>query len=331
MYQGWKVVDEVRSDTRWTIDALAAATKHMPTKPANELTGKHRAKMGERSEHNRYRHPHLRGSGRDRQGPRVCPRDHVRNRIPRREPGDPADILLTTAGFFWQTAESKAAHGLDPKRTLHAEQEYVFHGEPPRAGRVLTASAKVTDRYRKEGRRGGALTFVKIVTVFRDENGRLVADSARPPSRPRGLRRRNPDDHAETRPAITVGDAAPARTFGPITVTDIVRYAGASGDFNPLHHDDEAAKGAGFAGVFSIGMFQAALLATFAAMAGASKCAVTTRFKEQVWPGDELVCTGEVIAVEPDGGGSAVTVALAWTRRAPVFAIDGSAEFWLPA
>ena len=86
--------------------------------------------------------------------------------------------FLTTAGFFWQTAESKAAaaHGLDPKRTLHAEQEYVFHGEPPRAGRVLTASAKVTDRYRKEGRRGGALTFVKIVTEFRDENGRLVAE-----------------------------------------------------------------------------------------------------------------------------------------------------------
>ena len=138
---------------------------------------------------------------------------------------------------------------------------------------------------------------------------------------------------AETRPAITVGDAAPARTFGPITVTDIVRYAGASGDFNPLHHDDEAAKGAGFAGVFSIGMFQAALLATFATdWLGASNVRrFTTRFKEQVWPGDELVCTGEVIAVEPDGGGSAVTVALACTRKGAGVAIDGSAEFWLPA
>lgn len=86
--------------------------------------------------------------------------------------------FLTTAGFFWQTAESKAAaaHGLDPKRTLHAEQEYVFHGEPPRGGQVLTASTRVADRYQKEGRRGGALTFVKIVTEFRDESGRLVAE-----------------------------------------------------------------------------------------------------------------------------------------------------------
>ncbi len=86
--------------------------------------------------------------------------------------------FLTTAGFFWQTAESKAAaaHGLDPRRTLHAEQEYVFHGELPRAGAVLTASSRVTDRYQKEGRRGGALTFVKIVTEFRDPAGRLVAE-----------------------------------------------------------------------------------------------------------------------------------------------------------
>ncbi|WP_227980405.1 FAS1-like dehydratase domain-containing protein [Nocardia spumae] len=86
--------------------------------------------------------------------------------------------FLTTAGFFWQTAESKAAgaHGLDPKRTLHAEQEYVFHGEPPRAGTELTAATRIADRFTKEGRRGGALTFVKIVTEFRDETGRLVAE-----------------------------------------------------------------------------------------------------------------------------------------------------------
>ncbi|WP_416063858.1 MaoC family dehydratase N-terminal domain-containing protein [Rhodococcus indonesiensis] len=86
--------------------------------------------------------------------------------------------FLTTSGFFWQTAESKknAAHHLDPQRTLHAQQEYVFHGEPPRAGQVLTASARVANRYEKQGRRGGSLTFVDMVIEFRDPNGRLVAE-----------------------------------------------------------------------------------------------------------------------------------------------------------
>lgn len=137
----------------------------------------------------------------------------------------------------------------------------------------------------------------------------------------------------EVRSAVAVGDAAPERTFGPLTITDIVRYAGASGDFNPLHHDEAAAKSAGFAGVFSIGMFQAALLATFAAdwLGAANVRRFTTRFKEQVWPGDELVCTGAVTAVEPGDGGSTVTVALACTRKGAGVAIDGSAEFWLPA
>lgn len=84
--------------------------------------------------------------------------------------------FLTTAGYFWQPDESKAAHGLDPQRTLHAEQEYVFHGVPPRAGQTLTAAARVTDRYEKQGRRGGKLTFVKVVIEFRDEHGVLVAE-----------------------------------------------------------------------------------------------------------------------------------------------------------
>jgi acyl dehydratase len=45
------------------------------------------------------------------------------------------------------------------------------------------------------------------------------------------------------------GDALPQRVFGPITRTDIVRYQGASGDFNPIHHDDDFAKSAGFPSV----------------------------------------------------------------------------------
>ena len=43
-----------------------------------------------------------------------------------------------------------------------------------------------------------------------------------------------------------------------------MRYQGASGDFNPIHHDEEYAKSAGFPTVFSVGMLQAGILATYA-------------------------------------------------------------------
>ncbi|UFS58136.1 MaoC family dehydratase [Subtercola endophyticus] len=53
------------------------------------------------------------------------------------------------------------------------------------------------------------------------------------------------------------------RRVGPVTRTDIVRFAGAGGDFNPLHHDPEAARRAGFDDVIAMGQFQAGILAGF--------------------------------------------------------------------
>ena len=41
------------------------------------------------------------------------------------------------------------------------------------------------------------------------------------------------------------GSAPTPREYGPITRTDMVKYQGASGDFNPIHHDEEFARSAG--------------------------------------------------------------------------------------
>jgi hypothetical protein len=86
--------------------------------------------------------------------------------------------FLTTAAF-WSNGDSTPweAVGMDLSRTLHAEQEYVFHGPPPRAGTRLVARSRITDIYEKQGRRGGQLTFVVMVTEFRDPSGRLVAEA----------------------------------------------------------------------------------------------------------------------------------------------------------
>jgi acyl dehydratase len=54
--------------------------------------------------------------------------------------------------------------------------------------------------------------------------------------------------------ALNVGDAIPSYTSNPITRTDLVRYAGASGDFNPLHHDNTFVEMFGLKRVIAHGM-----------------------------------------------------------------------------
>ena len=60
---------------------------------------------------------------------------------------------------------------------------------------------------------------------------------------------------------VQVGDEAPVITH-TLTRTDLVKYAGASGDFNPMHHDEVAAQKAGQPSVFGHGMFSMGLLGT---------------------------------------------------------------------
>ena len=55
--------------------------------------------------------------------------------------------------------------------------------------------------------------------------------------------------------SIQIGDEMPSYTAPPITRTHLVRYAGASGDFNPLHHDETFARSIGLKGVITHGMF----------------------------------------------------------------------------
>ena len=53
---------------------------------------------------------------------------------------------------------------------------------------------------------------------------------------------------------VKVGDEMPVYTSLPITRTHLVRYAGASGDFNPLHHDETFARAIGLQSVIAHGM-----------------------------------------------------------------------------
>ncbi|HVF75542.1 MAG TPA: MaoC/PaaZ C-terminal domain-containing protein [Acidimicrobiales bacterium] len=125
----------------------------------------------------------------------------------------------------------------------------------------------------------------------------------------------------------TVGTTAEARSYGPITRTDIVRYQGASLDLNPIHHDDEFAAKGGYKSVFGVGMLQAGLLGTYVTdWFGAENVRrFKVRFKEQVWPGDLLECTGKVVAVDEVDGEKRATVELACTRQGGGVAVAAEA------
>ena len=88
---------------------------------------------------------------------------------------------------------------------------------------------------------------------------------------------------------VQVGDEAPVISH-TLTRTDLVKYAGASGDFNPMHHDEVAAQQAGQPSVFGHGMFSMGLLGTALTdyVGPGHLTHYKVRFSRQTWPGEEL-------------------------------------------
>jgi acyl dehydratase len=95
---------------------------------------------------------------------------------------------------------------------------------------------------------------------------------------------------------VEEGDEMPTFEVKNLTRTDIVKYAGASGDFNPIHHDQTFAEAARYPTVFAHGMLNAGFvskcLTDYVGRAGLKRFKV--RFTSQVWPGDTITCGGKV-------------------------------------
>ena len=96
--------------------------------------------------------------------------------------------------------------------------------------------------------------------------------------------------------SVKVGDSIPAFVIEGVTRPDFVRYAGASGDFVPLHYDQTFVEAAGIPTVFAQGMFTAGLLSKaltdYVGIGQVRRFKV--RFATRVWPGDVITCRGKV-------------------------------------
>ena len=106
-----------------------------------------------------------------------------------------------------------------------------------------------------------------------------------------------------------------------------VRYAGASGDSNPIHWNEDFAKSAGYPGVFAQGMFTAGVLGTFVTnwFGERNVRRFRTRFVGQVWPGEAIVCKGTVTKLYDAHGEKRADVALEVTNADGERKIDGDA------
>ena len=102
---------------------------------------------------------------------------------------------------------------------------------------------------------------------------------------------------------VKEGDTAPEFSH-ELTRTDLVQYAGASGDFNPMHSDEVAAKNAGLPSVFGHGMFTMGILGKaltdYVGVGNLRKYSV--RFTKQTWPGEKLTTRVTVAKKYEDEG-----------------------------
>jgi acyl dehydratase len=127
---------------------------------------------------------------------------------------------------------------------------------------------------------------------------------------------------------LKVGDTHEQVVIENVNRTHIVKYAGASGDFNPLHHDDTKAKDlAGYPSVFAHGMLSMGLtgrmLTDWLGATALKKYGV--RFTRQVWPGDTLTAKGEVTDVKEEGGKQLATIKVVTVNQNGESVVEGEA------
>ncbi|MBA3741390.1 MaoC family dehydratase N-terminal domain-containing protein [Sporichthya sp.] len=93
------------------------------------------------------------------------------------EPCGPVPITFLQSMAFWAGPECSVwPPHRDLSRTLHGQQEFVFHGGPIRVGEELTGLRRVDKTWTKEGKRGGVMDFTQVITDFRDRGGALRAE-----------------------------------------------------------------------------------------------------------------------------------------------------------
>ena len=127
---------------------------------------------------------------------------------------------------------------------------------------------------------------------------------------------------------LKAGDTYTECLVEDLSRTQIVMYAGASGDYNPVHTDEKFTKEiAGYPSVFAHGMLTMGLtgkmLTNYVGDARLTKFGV--RFTNQVWPGDTLTATAVVTEIRQEGDDKLVDLDVKTTNQDGTTVVSGYA------
>ncbi|WP_419946173.1 MaoC/PaaZ C-terminal domain-containing protein [Candidatus Poriferisodalis sp.] len=117
---------------------------------------------------------------------------------------------------------------------------------------------------------------------------------------------------------LNVGDSYSELIVDDLTRTQIVQYAGASGDYNPVHTDEKfVTEVAGYPTVFAHGMLTMGMTGRMVTnyVGDGRLTYYGVRFTSQVWPGDTLTAAAEVTAVRDEDGRKLVDLDIVTTNQ----------------
>lgn len=267
----------------------------------------------------------------------------------------PAPPTFVMASEHYAPGKVIGADGLPGGvRSLYGEMDFEYL-QPVCAGDLLSVRAGTVTVTGRHGRRGGAMNLTTTETVF--EKG------SRPAVIRRGTRIITSVDVSRigavpAAQALAVQHTAvPEQTLsmdvgGPYPITHarglrvaqtiarrvlinrthIVRYAGASGDFAPIHHDEALAREFGNPSVFAHGMVSGGIIGSMVTdwLGPANIRRLVTRFIGMVFPGDAIDYRVSIVALQEQDGVQNIDLQLQASNQRAEIVLTGSARVALP-
>jgi acyl dehydratase len=131
---------------------------------------------------------------------------------------------------------------------------------------------------------------------------------------------------------VAVGDKGPELIVEDVDIEDFVRYAGASGDFNPIHYDESAARESGSETVFGQGMLVAGYVSHMVTdWFGLDRIdSFSVRFKNRLSPGDTVIISGEITECTDAGPCTKITAETSATNQSDITLVSGSVKATVP-
>jgi len=129
-----------------------------------------------------------------------------------------------------------------------------------------------------------------------------------------------------------VGDILPELKKPVIDKTQLALFAGASGDHNPIHLDDERATAVGLPGVIVHGMLNMAILGQLLTSWVDQRQIrrFSNRFAAMAYPGDQITCRGKVIDKKSENNENLVELEIEAVNQKGDTLLAGNATISLP-